>query len=207
VYVFTSCCALPQVFIPHSYNMNVYDFDKTIFYPDSSACFILYELKKHPQFIPAFLINAGTAYTGYVMGKKSVKQLKQSVFCILRYLSEPQKEVELFWKTHEKRIAQWYKNQRKDDDLIISASPEFLLKPIAQKYGFELIGTKMDINTGMIDGENCHDSEKVVRFRNKYDMLNIEEFYSDSLTDTPMAEIAQKAFLVKKNNISPWPDK
>ena len=34
--------------------MNVYDFDQTIFYPDSSYCFLLYCLKKYPgDFAPA----------------------------------------------------------------------------------------------------------------------------------------------------------
>lgn len=28
--------------------MNVYDFDKTIFYPDSSVTFVKWEMKRHP---------------------------------------------------------------------------------------------------------------------------------------------------------------
>ena len=186
--------------------MNVYDFDKTIFYPDSSACFIRYELLKHPQFIPAFLINASIGFIKYKLGLWDKKLLKQSVFCILRYLSEPQKEVLAFWKHNEKRIMRWYLEQQQEDDLIISASPEFLLEPMAEKYGFALIGTDMDISTGLINGSNCHDSEKVLRFREKYGNAPIEAFYSDSLSDTPMAEIAKSAFLVNKNNKSPWPD-
>ena len=32
----------------------------------------------------------------------------------------------------------------------------------------------------------------------------IEEFYSDSRADTPLAEIAQKAFLVKGERLENW---
>lgn len=185
--------------------MNVYDFDKTIFYPDSSACFIKYELLKHPQFIPAFLVNTVPAFIGYKFGKRSVKDLKQSVFCILRYLSEPEKEVEKFWSEYESHLMSWYLEQRKPDDLIISASPEFLIKPISEKYGFDLLATKMNIDTAFIEGNNCHDTEKVVRFREKYGSCEIDEFYSDSLSDTPMARISNNAYLVKKERIDRWP--
>ena len=32
----------------------------------------------------------------------------------------------------------------------------------------------------------------------------VENFYSDSLKDTPMAMIAEKAFMVKKHRITKW---
>ena len=32
----------------------------------------------------------------------------------------------------------------------------------------------------------------------------IDNFYSDSKSDTPLAELADKAFIVKKNNITDW---
>ena len=65
----------------------------------------------------------------------------------------------------------------------------------------------MDKNTGKIMGENCHDSEKVRRFYEEYPGAHTEEFYSDSLTDSPMAEIADKAFMLDKHKLSPWPSK
>ena len=34
----------------------------------------------------------------------------------------------------------------------------------------------------------------------------IDNFYSDSFADAPLAEIAQKAFMVKKDQILPWPE-
>lgn len=43
--------------------------------------------------------------------------------------------------------------------------------------------------------------EKLRRLMTKYGTdVKIAEFYSDSYSDLPLAQIAEKAFLVKKNN-------
>ena len=60
-------------------------------------------------------------------------------------------------------------------------------------------------HSGKISGENCHDKEKVRRFYKEFPGACAEEFYSDSLSDTPMAEIAQRAYIVRKENLSSWP--
>ena len=78
------------------------------------------------------------------------------------------------------------------------------LRRAAGEEGVEVIGTRMDIRSGRIEGENCHDTEKVRRFRALYPDAEIDVFYSDSLSDSPLAELAGKAFLVKKGNLSDW---
>ena len=75
------------------------------------------------------------------------------------------------------------------------------------ELGVGLIATPMDKHTGKILGENCHDTEKVRRFQEQYPGEHTECFYSDSLSDTPMAELADRAFLVTKGKLSPWPGK
>ena len=67
-----------------------------------------------------------------------------------------------------------------------------------------LMGTKMDEKTGKITGENCRGEEKVRRFKKEYQSTSIDEFYSDSKSDTPLKELARKAFLVNKNQLTPW---
>jgi phosphoserine phosphatase len=110
-----------------------------------------------------------------------------------------------FWDEHRKNIAPWYLEQKRADDVIISASPEFLLRPISEELGVRLIATDMEPYTGRIRGRNCHDQEKVRRLRAAFPGETVEAFYSDSLSDTPMAEIAQHAFLVKGDQRIPWP--
>ncbi len=186
--------------------MNVYDFDKTIFYPDSSYAFFRFCLKRYPTAI----LRTAPQIVGYSLlytfGMIRTKPLKEKLFSFLRFLPEPDDAVNAFWQENFAGIGSWYLAQKKDDDLIISASPEFLVGAAAEKLGVQLIGTRMDIHSGKISGENCHDEEKVRRFYEVYPDGEIDAFYSDSLADTPLALIAKHAFLVKKGIMSAWPN-
>ena len=42
------------------------------------------------------------------------------------------------------------------------------------------------------------------RFRERYPDGHVEEFYSDSYSDTPMAELAEHAYLVKGDTLREW---
>ena len=185
--------------------MNVYDFDKTIYYPDSSYHFFLHCLRRHPLAVLPVIPGALLLALHYKRGKVSAKHLKEHLFSFLSSLKNVEAEVEHFWEKHQKHLQDWYIRQRQDDDLIISASPEFLLKPIADKLGVSLIATPMDHRSGKIMGENCHDEEKTKRFMEKYPDASIDAFYSDSLSDSPMAFLSKAAFLVKKGKHRPWP--
>ena len=187
--------------------MNTYDFDKTIFYPDSSACFYRYCLRRFPAAVLPTLPKSVRSALRYRQGAESARELKQQLFSFLPEIPEIDRVVEDFWKTQEKGIGEWYLKQKKSDDLILSASPRFLLQPVCDKLGVTLIATEMDKRTGKITGSNCHDHEKVRRFYEMYPNGHTEEFYSDSLSDSPMAEIADRAFLLKKHHIFPWPGK
>lgn len=185
--------------------MNVYDFDKTIFYPDSSATFLKYLLKKYPRFFYLEFAGIFSAFIQFAVGGfRDPNQIKESCFSVIRYLDDPEKEVEEFWNTHMDHIGQWYLRQMKSDDLIISASPEFLLRPVSRKLGFQLIATPMSISTGKICGVNNRSKVKLKNFLEQYPNQTIEEFYSDSHADEPLARLANKAFMVSKGNISPW---
>jgi hypothetical protein len=186
--------------------MNTYDFDQTIFNPDSSYCFYMYCMKRYT--LPVLKTIPGTLgkLADYKRHKTSAKPLKEQLFSFLPAIPDIDKTVSDFWQENKGRIVPWYLRQKKSDDIIISASPEFLLKPICDELGVRLIATRMDKYTGKIIGENCHDEEKVRRFNAEYPGAHTEKFYSDSLSDTPMAKVADRAFIVDKDNITPWPD-
>ncbi len=187
--------------------MNTYDFDKTIFYPDSSYCFVRFCLRRHPAAVLPTLPRSLYMALRYRRGKESAKALKQQVFSFLPRIADIDRTVCAFWEKHEKRIGTWYLLQKQSTDLILSASPRFLLEPICERLQVNLIATEMDKLTGLISGANCHDTEKVRRFYELDADAHTEAFYSDSLTDSPMAEIADRAFLVKKHRLFPWPGK
>ena len=129
------------------------------------------------------------------------------MFSFLPRLGDVDAVIRGFWDEYRGNLEPWYLAQKRPDDVIISASPEFLLRPICAELGVTLIGTRMAKETGLIDGENCHDAEKVRRFNAEFPDAHVDSFYSDSLADTPMARLADKAFLVKRGELSPWPDK
>ena len=186
--------------------MNVYDFDETIFHPDSSFCFLCYCLRHRTLAVSKSILPSVYQFVSYQLhGRKDVQKLKEALFSFLNRIDNVEYLVASFWEEYSGHVADWYLEQKKDDDLIISASPEFLLQPVAELLGVNLIATPMNPYNGKINGKNCRDREKVRRFRELYPEAQVDEFYSDSYVDEPMARIARKAFLVRGNERSPWP--
>ena len=100
---------------------------------------------------------------------------------------------------------QYYKDKKSHkDDVIISASPEFLLKPISRKLKVKyLIASRVDKETGKTTGYNCHDVEKVKRLNEVFDDYVVLETYTDSIkSDTPILMLANKQYLVKHNKVT-----
>ena len=185
--------------------MTVYDFDKTVFYPDSSAQFIKFCFTRYPLEVFGAVVGSIPRAVWYILhGRSDATALKERLFSFLGKIDDIDGVLSDFWEENAERIGKWYLDMRRSDDVIISASPEFLHRPIADRLGFQLIGTKMDKKTGRIDGLNCQGTEKVRRFREIFPDVNPEKFFSDSLSDTPMAMIADKAFIVKRGTLSVW---
>lgn len=186
--------------------MNVYDFDKTIFYPNSMVKFGFFCLRRHPKMFFTYLcpIIHNAIECAF---KRCSKNKLYSILCsTIKHLKNPDKDISDFWKKYEKNIRGWYLKQKKDDDLIITGSPEYLIKPIADKLGVKVIGTVVDRETGLMIGNIMMAKEKA-KFIIEKDMPVIENFYSDSLSDTPLALLSEHAFIVtdKARKVEPWP--
>ncbi len=187
--------------------MNVYDFDRTIFRVDSSEAFCRYCLRLMPRQFLSSPMTKLSAVLRYAAGGKGADAtpMKEQLFSFLSVVPDPEGLVLSFWDEKFSLMQPWYLAQSRQDDLIISASPEFLLRPAAERLGVSLIATPMDPYSGRILGRNCHDEEKLRRFRAEYPDSDIDCFYSDSLSDAPLASIAAHAILVKGDRLLPWP--
>ncbi|MEK3764650.1 haloacid dehalogenase-like hydrolase [Solibacillus sp. FSL K6-4121] len=184
--------------------MNVYDFDDTIYSGDSTLNFYKFCLRKYPSLVFYIPIQV-FSFILYKCRIISKLKFKQKFYGFLKYIKHPENEVTEFWMFNKKKIKQWYLNQKKEDDVIISASPEFLLSPICNILGIKyLIASNVDIRNGECLSENCYGIEKVHRFNAFFGEVTINEFYSDSLADTPLANLARKSYLVKNDVIVPW---
>ncbi len=183
--------------------MNVYDFDGTIYSGDSTVDFFKYVLKSNPlllRYLPKQLWGALL----FAIGRIDKTVFKEYFFCFLTAI-DTEKSVEAFWDRNQDRIYAWYLQQKREDDIIISASPEFLLAPVCRRLGVGcLLASRVDARSGAFKGENCRGEEKVRRLELACGAVHVEAFYSDSLSDSPLARIAEKAYLVQKGCVKEW---
>jgi len=184
--------------------MNVYDFDKTIYDGDSTLDFYVFALKKRPKLIKYLPIQV-LGFLKYLFGICSKLEFKEKFYCFLNGISDTDELVKVFWDEKQGLIKKWYLNSKKDSDLIISASPTFLLEPICKRIGIKhLIASEVNKNTGICEGENCYGDEKVIRLKKEFKDTAINEFYSDSLSDAPLSLLAERRFIVSGNKIVKW---
>ena len=178
--------------------INLYDFDKTIYDGDSTADFMKYILKKHPSTI-RFMPRMGIAALKYALKIIDKTKMKEEFYSIFSSIDDIDKLLEEFWKTHENKIKDFYLEKDHSNDIIISASPEFLLKPMTDKLKVkDMMASKVNKKTGKYEGINCHDVEKVRRLNEKYSNYKVMESFSDSITsDKPILELAENAYQVK----------
>ena len=184
--------------------MNVYDFDKTIYDGDSTLEYYFFCVKRYPAVlccVPQQLYGL----LKYKVGIIDKTQFKEEFYCFLYKIKNIDETIKAFWDSNQYKIKDWYKMQQKSDDLVISASPEFLLNEICRRLNIRLLlASQVNQKTGLFSGKNCYGEEKVNRFYQMFPDVKIDNFYSDSDSDLPMAKIAEQAYIVKKNEIIPW---
>ena len=184
--------------------MNVYDFDNTILRGDSSARFFAWCLAHRPGMwrdVPAQAVNGLL----FALRLKKKQPFKQRMFHYLTLIGDVDAAVEAFWRDNFSRVKPWYPPRHREDDVVISASPEFLIRPACARLGIScVIGSPVDKHTGRFLGPNCHGPEKVSRFHARLPGARLDEFFSDSHADDPLARLADRAWLVKGNKLLPW---
>ena len=179
--------------------MNVYDFDGTIYKNDSTRDFYYYLLRNYTRvikYLPSFILDA----IKYKLDVVTKTKMKETFYRFLNSFGdgEIEKIVDEFWDTHRHKIYKWYLDVKDPSDVIISASPRYILGPICKELGVNLICSEVDVRTGDYIGVNCYGEEKVRRFYEAYPNGVIDKFYSDSKSDEPLAKLAKSAYLVKR---------
>ena len=183
--------------------MNVFDFDKTIYKKDCSIEFYKFAVAKNPFLLLKCFLRQFGAIVQYKMGKITKEKLKERYFCFLRYINVDA-YVQEFAEREINNIAGWYLDIKQENDVIISASPQFLVTAFTDRLGITyILATDMDKHTGKITGKNCRGEEKVMRFQKVF-KDSVDCFYSDSMSDAPMARMAGQAYLVKKGMPERW---
>lgn len=184
--------------------MNAYDFDHCIYAGDCTIDFYRFCLKRKPALL-RYLPRQIWGFLLFAFAFISKTEFKERFFCFLQGVDDLQNALDAFWATNKEKIYGWFFERRSDNELIISASPEFLLQPVCQMLGVKhLIASRVDPQTGKFTGENCYGAEKPKRLLEALGISAVETFYSDSLSDSPMAQIAQTSYIVRKGALTPW---
>lgn len=182
--------------------MKGYDFDKTIYKKDSSTEFFVYMIFSRPYlllFAPWFLIILAL----YGMKLISKKRTKECLFFFVPWHSNIERIVDKFWARNANKIQDWYAVQKQADDIVISASLSFIIKPVMDVLNIKnWIATNYSVKTGKIYGDNCYGEAKKLEFERLYKDQKLEAFYSDSLSDLPMMKYAEKAYLVEGEKVT-----
>lgn len=186
--------------------MNVYDFDGTIYSKNSTIDFAVWCMMRHPRLCLGYSLQVLKAYILYKKGSLPTYKLQHKLFSFLTKVDDFEIQIERYWDKNESKISEWYLAQKKPDDLIISASPECIIAPIANRLGVNYVATEYDRECGVFVNNLMYAQEKA-RYIFDRGFPKIDNFYSDSITDTPLALCAEKAHLVTKgaSTVTDWP--
>lgn len=183
--------------------INVYDFDGTIYGGDVTIDYLIFNLKLKPLLLfkaPLFLYQLFLVLIKY----EDIKDFKEFLLRQLIPSNHLKANLKQFWVTHSHKIKDFYYKQKDSSDLIISASPYFLIEPIAKELNVNLLATQYDLVRKKIIGHNLKGQHKVTLFSKTFPNTTINRFYSDSWDDLPLAKISHQPYLVTKNSISFW---
>jgi len=180
--------------------MNVYDFDGTIYDGSAWLDFMLFCMKKQPLCFISFPKDA----VNLLRLKKNAENgidFEQTYCSYLRHVNDVDSLIEEFWDKYSKKIKDIYLRRQMHDDIVITGSPEFLIRPICDRLGIKyLIGTRIDKNDGTLTGKVCCHMEKVRRYNLEFPFEEIDDCYTDNLIiDSPLIRRAKRKYLVKGN--------
>ena len=185
-------------------NIDIYDFDKTLYKKDSTIMFYIFCLNKKKNIIKYFPIQS-YSFIKYKLKLISKIKFKEKFFIFLKDIDTTEC-VKDFWMHNKKNIRiNLIENNSNNEKVVISASPEFLLRDVCNEIGIDkLIASKVNKNTGAFNSKNCYGEEKVNRLNKEIKEYHVVNFYTDSFSDLPLAKLADNSYLIKNNKLEKW---
>lgn len=176
--------------------MNIYDFDGTIHRGDSSFAFYRYCLLHRPYLI--FLLPVQLlGIIAYLLKLTDSTGMKQFFYLYFRFI-DAEKMAQDFWKQDiPKNIYPWFYEYHQEDEVLVSASPEFFLRYACDALGIKrLIASKIDPKTGKALGPNVTGKEKERQFRAFFPDVTPENSFYDRDKDLYVSNLAKHRFKI-----------
>ncbi len=184
--------------------MNVYDFDDTIYNGESIVDFFVFCLKKDYRLI-AYVPTAIYLLKKYKKNQLDIKELEAYIERFINQAIDIEKYeqyIEEFWKCNSKKLKPQFMEQIEENDIIITGCPSFLFDAIKNKINTEhIICSDFDMKKKKLNFI-CLGQNKVEILKKRYPKAKINKFYTDSLMDKPLMELANEVFLVNKNKVT-----
>ena len=180
--------------------LDIYDFDKTVVPYDSGSTFLIFCFLRYPYL---FLLLPFYVVMGILLGLHVIRldRFKKHIFVFIRFIPL-KKAVKAFWDKHEKDVFDWFLPENRERyTVVISASPDFLLKEIAARLKIDtLLCTRHDPKTGTLLYNNCRGEEKVRRFFEAFpDGAKVNTVYSDSYkNDRPIFSLGRACVHIER---------
>lgn len=185
-------------------SMNVYDFDNTIYDGETLVDFILYFVRTDPKiwkYVPKLLIIAFKDKFHLFTVEQAIKEYAGFLEGYYVNVGNLDERVKAFWDQNEHKIKPWYAKVQRDDDIIVSGTTDFILDEIAKRIGIKnYVGSSIDRETGKFI-RLCFLDNKVKIFNELYPDAHIDNFYTDSMNDKPMMDLADHVFFVTGDKI------
>lgn len=187
--------------------MNVYDFDNTIYDGESIWDFFKSYIRVNPSFV-RYMPRVIFAFAKYKLGKLTVEQMLRDYApvikkCYCDYGNWEEFTVK-FWDEHMHKIKDFYSDIRRDDDVILTASPDITMREISNRLGIKYcVCSTVDHDTGEIT-RLCMRQNKITALKEEFgEDVCIDDFYTDSIAnDGFFAEHAKRVFLVKGDKLT-----
>jgi len=184
--------------------VNVYDFDNTIYDGESVFDFYIFLLARDfslikllPEVIGVYLKYKRCVITGEELMAKAEKYSVE----IMEKFPNMKELVSQFWDKNQRKIKKFYLENQREDDVILSASCGFLIRDVCTRLGIKnVLASEIDTKTGKIT-RVCFAHTKPEIFKGFFPDTEIENFYTDSLNDTPMFALSKNVYMVKGNKI------
>ena len=181
--------------------LQVFDFDNTLYRGESAVDFALFLIRRRKRII-LWLPKIFWNLLRYKLCMIREDSMEAQLDRFMQRCLPPEKElthlVGQFWKKNLHRLNKQMLRRIRPGDAVISAGPDFLLRPIrAHLCGAALICSKVDLRQMRVAYLNFS-SRKAQRYRAVFGNAPVSAFYTDSYFDRAMMQLSERVYLVKK---------